>query len=65
MQKLLLRYMNEYGINTNEQKETPLFFNSRHVKFTTVQSAISKKICRQGKGTISQAYPHKTDSSLL
>lgn len=35
LQKLLLRYMNEYSINTNEQKESPLFFNSRRVNITT------------------------------
>ncbi|MBR8709951.1 hypothetical protein IX321_002781 [Bacteroides pyogenes] len=36
MQKLLLRYMKECGINTNEQKTKPLFFHSRHVNIPTI-----------------------------
>lgn len=35
MQKLLRRYMKECGINTDEQRESPLFFNSRHANITT------------------------------
>lgn len=34
MQKLLLRYMKEYGLDTDEQRESPLFFNSRHANIT-------------------------------
>ena len=53
MQKLLQRYMKEYGINTNEQKESPLFFNSRHINITTaaVSYIIKNMQTRPGNNT--------------
>ena len=60
MQKLLQRYMKEYGINTNEQKESPLFFNSRHVNITTAAvSYIIKKYADKAREQHPKLIPLK------
>lgn len=60
MQKLLQRYMKEYGINTNEQKESPLFFNSRHVHITTAAvSYIIKKYADKAREQHPKLIPLK------
>lgn len=60
MQKLLQRYMKEYGINTNEQKESPLFFNSRHVHITTAAvSYIIKKYAHKAREQHPKLIPLK------
>ena len=66
MQKLLQRYMKEYGINTNEQKESPLFFNSRHINITTAAvSYIIKKYADKAREQHPKLIPLKIESSLL